>query len=383
MTASSRAVARSAGQSFPLLPLTLAARASRAARSVPCRDVPDMTASLRLIDCLAAEGRFAELIIETIFCNMIDDEMRSIRCWIWSCCAPSSPSPTTAASIVPPSGSTVTQSTISQQIKRLELETKRPLFRRTTRSVALTDDGEMLLGDARRLLQLEEAARHRLAAPRLSGTVRLGVVEEIGGGSLPSALGRFATLHPGVKLEVQIGVSAELIEQLNAGRLDVVFAKRPLGTSRGRLVWREPLVWAAAKTLDLVPGAVVPLALYREKSVSREAALAALGKSDLAWEIIYTSPSLTGVRAAALAGLAITPLPASAIIAGLRVLGPEDGLPRLPDLEFAIYEKTRPDKAAAVRRGAIGAGARSVAPDDLRMNRHFVESRLLVAKSCI
>jgi DNA-binding transcriptional LysR family regulator len=64
----------------------------------------------------------------------------------------------------------LTQSTISQQVKRLELETKRPLFRRTTRSVALTDDGEMLLADARRLLQLEEAARHRLAAPRLSGT---------------------------------------------------------------------------------------------------------------------------------------------------------------------------------------------------------------------
>ena len=80
---------------------------------------------------------------------------------------------------------------MSQQIKRLELETKRPLFRRTTRSVALTDDGEMLLGDARRLLQLEEAARHRLAAPRLFGTVRLGVVEEVAGGSLPSALGRF------------------------------------------------------------------------------------------------------------------------------------------------------------------------------------------------
>src|SRR6202035_4125198 len=42
----------------------------------------------------------------------------------------------------------LTQSTVSQQIKRLELETKRPLFRRTTRMVALTDDGEMLLGDA-------------------------------------------------------------------------------------------------------------------------------------------------------------------------------------------------------------------------------------------
>ena len=55
---------------------------------------------------------------------------------------------------------------------------------------------------------------------------------------------------------------------------------------------------------------------------------------------------MTGVRAAALAGLAVTPLPASALTAGLRMLGVEEGLPRLPDLEFAIYEKARPDKAA-------------------------------------
>src|ERR1700704_4137929 len=256
----------------------------------------------------------------------------------------------------------LTQSTVSQQIKRLELETKRPLFRRTTRSVALTDDGEMLLGDARRLLQLEEAARYRLAAPQLSGTVRLGVVEEVAGGSLPSALRRFATLHSGVKLEVQIGVSAELIEQLNAGRLDVVFAKRPLGTSKGRLVWREPLVWAAADAFEFTPGAALPLALYRERSVSREAALAALHAGEFAWEIVYTSPSLTGVRAAALAGLAITPLPASALIAGLRILDADAGLPRLPDLEFAIYEKARPDKAAAALAAVLMASRKGPWP---------------------
>ena len=83
-----------------------------------------------------------------------------------------------------------------------------------------------------------------------------------------------------MKLEVQIGVSAELIEQLDAGRLDVVFAKRRLGTSKGRLVWREPLVWAAAERFDLIPGAALPLALYRERSVSREAALVALRTGD-------------------------------------------------------------------------------------------------------
>ena len=124
----------------------------------------------------------------------------------------------------------------------------------------------------------------------------------------------------------------------------MVFAKRPLGTSKGRLVWREPLVWVAAETFFYVRRCRWPF--IAERSVCREAALAALNDNELSWEIIYTCPSLTGVRAAALADLAITPLPASALIAGLRILGVEEGLPPLPDLDFAIYEKARPDKAA-------------------------------------
>jgi DNA-binding transcriptional LysR family regulator len=132
-------------------------------------------------------------------------------------------------------------------------------------------------------------------------------------------------------------------------------------SGRSSLVWREPLVWAAADTFDLVPGAVLPLALYRERSVSREAALAALNDSDLTWEIVYTSPSLTGVRAAALAGLVVTPLPASAVLAGLRISGLEEGLPLLPGLEFAIYEKVRPEKAAAALAAALLALGQSPA----------------------
>src|SRR3984885_8101327 len=298
----------------------------------------------RRVQC--SESSSWRLIIETIFYNIIDHKIGSIVMLEFELLRSFVAVAECGGFHRAAEQLNLTQSTVSQQIKRLELETKGPLFRRTTRTVALPDDGEMRLGAARRLLKLEEEARHRLSAPRLSGTVRLGANEELAGGSLPAALGRFAGLHPNVKLEVEIGVSSEFIEQLNAGRLDVVFAKRPLGTSKGRLVWREPLVWAAADTFDLVPGAALPLALYRERSVSREAALAALNESELTWEIVYTSPSLTGVRAAALAGLAITPLPASALIAGLRILGVEEGLPPLPDLDFAIYEKARPDKAA-------------------------------------
>ena len=63
---------------------------------------------------------------------------------------------------------------------------------------------------------------------------------------LPSASDRFAVLNPGVKPEVQIGNNAELIPQLNAGRLGVTLAKRPLGTPTGIRYGVSPLVQGAA-----------------------------------------------------------------------------------------------------------------------------------------
>ena len=170
-----------------------------------------------------------------------------------------------------------------------------------------------------------------------------------------------------MKLEVQIAVSAELLEQLDAGRLDVVFAKRPLGTSKGRLVWREPLVWGAADTFDLIPGAALPLALYRERSVSREAALAALQEGELTWKIVYTSPSLTGVRAAALAGLAINATSGQRShrrLAHSRCRGRIATAPRsrVRDIRKGKVGQRR----SGTRRSSAGARARSIAPDDVR-----------------
>jgi hypothetical protein len=90
---------------------------------------------------------------------------------------------------------------------------------------------------------------------------------------------------------------------------------------------------------------------------------------------------LTGVRAAALAGLAITPLPASALIAGLRILGVEEGLPLLPDLEFAIYEKARPDKAAAALAAVLLTLAQDHHARRSEMNRHFNRRESAVGQS--
>src|ERR1700704_7093626 len=70
-----------------------------------------------------------------------------------------------------------TQSTVSQQIKRLEDDIGQPLLNRTGKSVTPTEAGERLLSYARRLLALAEEARDVLARPTDEGAVRLGIPE--------------------------------------------------------------------------------------------------------------------------------------------------------------------------------------------------------------
>ena len=71
-----------------------------------------------------------------------------------------------------------TQSTVSQQIKRLEDDVGRPLLIRSGKTVTPTEDGERLLSYARRILALAGEARDMLARPEAEGVVRLGIPED-------------------------------------------------------------------------------------------------------------------------------------------------------------------------------------------------------------
>src|SRR6202048_287793 len=71
-----------------------------------------------------------------------------------------------------------TQSTVSQQIKRLEDDVGQPLLNRNGKDVTPTEAGERLLSYARRLLSLAEEARDVVARPSNEGAVRLGIPED-------------------------------------------------------------------------------------------------------------------------------------------------------------------------------------------------------------
>ncbi|HYD98068.1 MAG TPA: LysR substrate-binding domain-containing protein [Alphaproteobacteria bacterium] len=228
-----------------------------------------------------------------------------------------------------------TQSTVSLQVRRLEESLGRPVFLREGRSIRLTGEGELLLTYARRIVELVEEARARVAEPEVAGTVRLGTPEDFATTHLPQVLARFARVHPGVALEVSCDFTMNLLEAFSRGAFDLVLVKRdPQGAGGGVKVFRERLVWAAAPGFQPADGPL-PLVLSPRPCVYRKRAVEALDALGQPWRIVYTSPSVAGIQAAVSAGLGATILPREMVPAGLQVL--ETGLPPLADTEIALY----------------------------------------------
>lgn len=230
-----------------------------------------------------------------------------------------------------------TQSAISMQIKRLEQQLEKPLFHRAARQSALTHDGELLLGYARRLLKLNDEALNQLAQPTLSGTVRLGTPDDYAMHLLPEVLAQFAQSYPQVSVEVCCEDSPTLSGMLANGKLDIGLLTNQPGLPRGEPLRREQLYWVGAPQGLLFEESRLPLALSSDDCVLRKMALAELERAGREWRLAYSSPSGAAMNAAVAAGLAITVLVGSSLEPGLKALGEDSGLPALPSVELALH----------------------------------------------
>jgi DNA-binding transcriptional LysR family regulator len=224
-----------------------------------------------------------------------------------------------------------TQAAISLQMRRLEDQVGRKLFRLDGRRGVITAEGEVLLGYARDLVKLSDEARTRLGEPTVQGRVRLGTPEDFATTHLPQVLARFAESHPGVALEVSCDFTVNLMQAFGEGAFDLVLIKRePQAKSLG------VEVWGGAGGRDWTREATLPLVLSPPPDVYRKRALAALDRAKRRWRMVYASPSLAGLHAAVRAGLGITVLSKDMVPDDLRVLGKRFGLPQLDDTELAL-----------------------------------------------
>jgi DNA-binding transcriptional LysR family regulator len=240
-----------------------------------------------------------------------------------------------------------TQSALSLQIKKLEEQLGCELFDRTHRRVVLTPQGEIFLGYAKRMIQLQWEAFSRLREPDVEGEIRFGTPEDFATHYLPGVLASFRQHHPRVQLNVACDLTLNLIDGFHRGEFDVILAKRdPQRVKGGTKVWREPLVWAAADGYQ--PEERLSLVLSPQPCIYRARALAALDRAKRSWHISFTSPSLAGTLAAVKAGLGITVLPAHMIPDGIHITAKETKLPHLADSEVALMKKDELSKVAEI-----------------------------------
>jgi DNA-binding transcriptional LysR family regulator len=205
------------------------------------------------------------------------------------------------------------------------------------------------------MLELNDESVRAMAAPPLSGAIRLGVTEYFLPGGIASILARFARAFPGVQLEARLGLSGDLRAALAAGTLDAAIVR--LGArDRVKPIWAEPQVWVAAAALEWPARGVVPLALLPEPCFLRAHALKAMRAMKRAHTIAFTGSGMRSLQAGIAAGLGVSILPRSSLTPGMRVLG---GLPSPGRLEIGIVKGAG---ASAAILDALEASVRESLP---------------------
>ena len=244
-----------------------------------------------------------------------------------------------------------TPSAVSMQIKKLEDILGASVFLRDARSVTLTQEGEMLMGYARRMLALNREAVSKFIVPDIAGVVRLGSPDDYGERILPTVLKRFAKTHPAIAVDVIIDMTANLRRRMAERQLDItLLTARNNVPSDAEVLLTEPIVWGGAKGGCAHLRDPLPVSLWEEGCVWRADALDALGRAGRNYRVAYMSAHTAGQRAAILSDLAIAPLPKSFIGEEIVALGPDEGLPLLSNYNLAMI--VAPDASAPVQAAA-------------------------------
>jgi DNA-binding transcriptional LysR family regulator len=211
------------------------------------------------------------------------------------------------------------QSTVSQQVRKLEEVTGKQLLLRDRSGVTLTDDGELLLAYARRMLALHDEATSALGGQAPARILRVGVVEDFAGTAWMNTLVAFVRQRPDVRLETVCDLSIHLQRQYARGQLDLIVAKDvvPHGVHTAtelppdcEVVWSEALRWFAAQGYQppTARSASLPLVLFMPGCVYRQAAIQSLDLGGRHWHAVLSTQSLHGLQAALRAGMGLSPL---------------------------------------------------------------------------
>lgn len=205
-----------------------------------------------------------------------------------------------------------TQSTVSQQLGRLEQAVGAILIDRTNRPVQATEAGARLLGYARRMLSLQLEIDGLFTDPLGSLAVRIGLPDDIVTPAMSEVFGCFAGAHPEMRLDVTTGLSRDLTQRFRAGEFDIIVVKEPEPATDCRVSFPEAVGWFESATTDRPWADPIPLVAFSLGGLYRETMFERLERERRRFYVSFTATSLDTVLVAVTAGLGISLVPVSA-----------------------------------------------------------------------
>ena len=247
----------------------------------------------------------------------------------------------------------LSQSSVSEQVRKLEQRAGTPLLTRGKSGVATTPAGLRLLGYARQILALSDAALRDLRGEELRGELRLALTDYFRPDDVPHLLKSLGQQYPRLRVNVTIGQSDMIERGCRSGEFDIGLVMRAVenggaaASQRGVRLRREPLLWVAAAGSRLHQQRPLPLVLLPSNCQLHRLALRLLQRQHLPFVVAHSASGVAGLQSALSAGLGIGCINESAASNGLLRLGVREGLPALPQAEFRLLPRRR-DEAPLV-----------------------------------
>ncbi|MDQ0033716.1 DNA-binding transcriptional LysR family regulator [Variovorax boronicumulans] len=252
----------------------------------------------------------------------------------------------------------LSQSSVSEQMRKLEERAGQSLLTRSKAGVAPTEAGTRLLAYARRILALSDEAFRDLHGEALQGELRLAVTDYFRPGDLTQLLGRLGESYPQVRLNVSILKSDALRAAYAHGDFDVGLAMDIAGASsssasaqaaKGSLVRRESLAWLGATGLRVARGEPVRLLALPDTCSLHQFTVALLRRRRVPYVLAHVASGVAGLQSALAAGLGVACLNESAVCEGVTRLAAPHGLPALPKVAFQFLPGRRGETAFVTR----------------------------------
>jgi DNA-binding transcriptional LysR family regulator len=242
----------------------------------------------------------------------------------------------------------LSQSSVSEQLKKLEERAGQPLFVRSKLGVTATPAGAKLLDHARRIIAMSEAAFEDLQGRSLDGELRIAITDYYRPHEIARVLKSFSEQHPRLRLHVTVLPSAVIDSSADDdGTFDIGLSLRIVTPGNGRanagntrlkssVIRREKLVWVTSADADPRISTPYPLVLLPGTCQLQRFIVKLLDERKVPYVISHSASGVAGLQLALKAGLGISCLNESSIGAGLAACPPSVRLPALPAVEFHL-----------------------------------------------